>query len=401
MVEEKHESHILSSESVTEGHPDKVCDQIADAILDDILSKDPDAHVACECVTTTGIVFIMGEVSTTAEFNTQQIARDTIREIGYTSPDSGLDADNCAIITSLKSQSPDIAQGVNNAMESREGSQEELDKEGAGDQGIIYGYATNETEEYMPLTMDLASKLAKRLAEVRKQGLVKNLRPDGKTQVSVEYVDGKPKRVSAVLISAQHTPDADQDELKQEIWDQVVLPTIDGKWLDSDTEFFFNPTGRFEIGGPKGDSGLTGRKLIVDTYGGCAHHGGGAFSGKDPSKVDRSASYYARYATKNLVASGLCEEAEIQVAYSIGRAKPMSLDLNTNGTGKLPDDVLRNILDEVFDFRPGAIIRQLNLKRPIYKPTASYGHFGRKELDLPWEKLDRVDEIKKAAEKYL
>lgn len=393
--------HILTSESVTEGHPDKVCDQISDAILDAILEKDPQAHVACECCTTTGLVMIMGEVSTTAQIDTEAIARNTIRRIGYTDGDSGLDADNCAIITCLKDQSPDIAQGVNNAEEARVGSEEEEDKQGAGDQGIVYGYATAETEDYMPLTLDLASKLAQRLAQVRKDGIIEGLRPDGKTQVSVAYQDGKPKRVASVLVSAQHTPEANQDDLKQAVWDKVVLPVIDHKWIDSDTEFFFNPTGRFEIGGPRGDAGLTGRKLIVDTYGGCAHHGGGAFSGKDPSKVDRSASYYARYAAKNLVASGLCSEVEIQVAYAIGRATPMSIDLTSFNTGKISDHDLLEIVEKVFDFRPGAIIRRLDLRRPIYEPTASYGHFGRDDLNLPWEKLDKVDEIKEIAKEYM
>ena len=385
---------IFTSESVTEGHPDKVCDQLSDAILDSILEQDKEAHVACECFASTGAVFVMGEISTTAYVDMQKIARDTIREIGYTGSEMGFDADTCAVITMINEQSPDIAIGVNRSLENRAGKMDENDLIGAGDQGIVYGYACDETASYMPMPIYLAHKLAMRLAKVRKENIVANLRPDGKTQVSVEYEDDKPVRVASILISSQHTPEADYKELKEQIWKQVVLEVIPNELIDSDTQFLVNPTGRFELGGPHADTGLTGRKIIVDTFGGTGHHGGGAFSGKDPTKVDRSASYYARYVAKNLVAAGLCKRCEVSVAYAIGVAQPFSLYVDSFGTGVVDDERLLEIIKEVFDFRPNAIINQLNLRRPIYKSVASYGHFGREDLDLPWEQLDKQEELR-------
>lgn len=386
---------IYTSESVTEGHPDKVCDQISDAVLDAILTEDEQARVACETFATTGVVVVMGEISTTAYVDIQKIVRDTVREIGYVGSDMGFDADTCAVFSAINEQSADIALGVNESYEHKAGLKDANDEIGAGDQGVVFGYATDETESYMPLTIDMAHRLARRLTEVRKAGIVANLRPDGKTQVSVEYVDGNPVRIDAVLISTQHTPQAEYDVLKAQIWDEVVLKTVDPSLIDADTRFYFNPTGRFEKGGPHADTGLTGRKIIVDTYGGASHHGGGAFSGKDPTKVDRSASYYARYVAKNLVASGLCHIAEVGVSYAIGMSQPFSLYVDSKGTGIHDDERLLEIVNEVFDFRPGAIIEQLDLRRPIYRQTASYGHFGRSDIDLPWERLDRTAALKK------
>lgn len=386
---------ILTSESVTEGHPDKLCDQISDAILDAFLEKDPYSRVACETFATTGVVFVMGEITSEAYVDIQQIVRETIRKVGYLGSDMGFDAETCAVVTSIKEQSADIALGVDNSLEIKEGETDSLDQIGAGDQGIVYGYACDETSEYMPLSISLSHKLTKRLAEVRKKSIIKGLRPDGKSQVSIEYENNEPKRIDAILISAQHDRDINMKEMKEQIWKEVVLETIDHAYIDSDTKFYFNPTGRFEIGGPHGDTGLTGRKIIVDGYGGIAHAGGGAFSGKDPTKVDRSASYYARYVAKNMVAAGLCKRVEISVSYAIGMAKPFSLFLDTYGTGIYEDEKLLEIVEKEFDFRPQSIIQKLDLRRPIYFATASYGHFGRDDLDLSWEKLDRVEELKK------
>ncbi len=384
---------LLTAESVTEGHADKVCDQIADAVLDAMLKKDPESRCACEVVATKGIIFIMGEIKTKAHIDLETIARKKLLEIGYDSTDSGMDGNACAVIVCMHEQSGDIAIGVDKSEEAREGQSDDLDFQGAGDQGIMFGYANKETETYMPMTAYLANRLSRRLAYVRKKGLVKNLRPDGKTQVSIEYENGKAKRVDAILISTQHGPDISMKELKEELWMKVVCPVIDPMLLDSETKFHVNPTGRFELGGPAADSGLTGRKLIVDTYGDRAHHGGGAFSGKDPSKVDRSAAYYARYVAKNLVAAGLCDEVEVELSYAIGRAEPFSLDVNSFGTSKLGDDKLIDLVWKVFDFRPKAIVDQLDLKRPIYSKTAAYGHFGREDQDFTWEKTDRVQDL--------
>lgn len=387
--------HLFTSESVTEGHPDKLCDQVSDAILDAIYEQDPQARVACETFATTGVVFVMGEITTTAYVDIQKVVRETVCGIGYNEPDAGFNGKTCAVITSIHEQSPDIAMGVNDALESREGREDLYDKIGAGDQGMVFGYASNETESLMPLPISLAHRLAKRLAKVRKDGIVPNLRPDGKTQVTVEYDDGKPVRVTTVLISTQHSPKATREQLEKDLWENVVLPVVDPSLLDDETRFLVNPTGRFELGGPQADTGLTGRKIIVDAYGGFGRSGGGAFSGKDPTKVDRSASYYARYIAKNLVAAGLAEKAEVGLAYAIGVAQPLSIYVDTFGTGVLSDERLCDIIKEVFDPRPAAIIDQLDLRRPIYKQTAAYGHFGRIDLDLPWERTDRVDSLKK------
>lgn len=393
------ERRLLTAESVTEGHPDKVCDQIADAILDETLRQDPLARCACEVAATNGIVFIFGEISTEGFVDFDAITRRTLRRIGYDKPDTGFDGRHCAVLSSIQEQSSDIAQGVDRSEEAREGDQDAHDAAGAGDQGIMFGYASNETDTFMPLTMDLANRLAFRLAQVRKEGLVDHLRPDGKTQVAVEYVDGKPRRVDAILISTQHDPEVIMKELKEQLWIQVVQPSIDPALLDSETKFYVNPTGRFELGGPAADSGLTGRKLVIDTYGDRAHHGGGSFSGKDPSKVDRSATYYARYVAKNVVAAGLADRLEIELAYAIGRATPFSMDVNSFATGKLPDETLKEIINEVFDFRPLAIIESLDLRRPIYGKTAAYGHFGRRDITFPWEVLDQVEALQAAAKK--
>ncbi len=377
---------LFTSESVTEGHPDKIADQISDAILDDILKNDPNGRVACETICTTGMVMVFGEITTSHYVDVQKIVRDTVTEIGYVRGKFGFDAENLAVLCAIDPQSPDIAMGVD---ESKNHEQ------GAGDQGIMFGYACDETEEYMPMAITLAHKLAKKLTEVRKNGTLSYLRPDGKTQVTIEYDDDKIVRIDTVLISSQHSPDVSLDKLRADIKKYVVDEVIPANLVDKDTKFLCNPTGRFVIGGPQGDSGLTGRKIIVDTYGGAACHGGGAFSGKDPSKVDRSASYMARYIAKNIVASGICKKCQIQVSYAIGVAKPTSIYVDTFNTSKVSNDLILKKVEEVFDLTPKGIIETLNLKRPIYKQTAAYGHFGRNDLDLPWEKLDKVDEFKK------
>ena len=391
------EKILFTSESVTEGHPDKVCDSISDAILDAMMAQDPMSRVACETATTTGLVLVMGEITTKANVDIQKIVRDTIREIGYDNADYGFDADTCAVITSLDKQSTDIAMGVDKALEQKEDdmNEDELDSIGAGDQGLQFGYASNETEEYMPYAINMAHKLAQQLTKVRKDGTLKYLRPDGKTQVTVEYDEaGKPKRIDAVVCSTQHDPDVTQEQIHEDIKKYVFDEIIPADMVDENTKFFINPTGRFVIGGPHGDSGLTGRKIIVDTYGGYARHGGGAFSGKDCTKVDRSAAYAARYVAKNIVAAGLADKCEIQLSYAIGVAHPTSIMVDTFGTGKVSNEKLVEIIRENFDLRPAGIIKMLDLRRPIYKQTAAYGHFGRDDLDLPWEKLDKVDELK-------
>ena len=390
--------YLFTSESVTEGHPDKVCDSISDAILDAMMAQDPMSRVACETATTTGLVLVMGEITTKANVDIQKIVRDTIREIGYDNADYGFDADTCAVITSLDKQSTDIAMGVDKALEQKEDdmNEDELDSIGAGDQGLQFGYASNETEEYMPYAINMAHKLAQQLTKVRKDGTLKYLRPDGKTQVTVEYDEaGKPKRIDAVVCSTQHDPDVTQEQIHEDIKKYVFDAIIPADMVDADTKYFINPTGRFVIGGPHGDSGLTGRKIIVDTYGGTGRHGGGAFSGKDCTKVDRSAAYAARYVAKNIVAAGLADKCEIQLSYAIGVAHPTSVSVNTFGTGKLSETKLVEIVRENFDLRPAGIIKMLDLRRPIYKQTAAYGHFGRTDVDLPWEHLDKVDTLKK------
>jgi len=392
------EKILFTSESVTEGHPDKVCDSISDAILDAMMAQDPMSRVACETATTTGLVLVMGEITTKANVDIQKIVRDTIREIGYDNADYGFDADTCAVITSLDKQSTDIAMGVDKALEQKEDdmNEDELDSIGAGDQGLQFGYASNETEEYMPYAINMAHKLAQQLTKVRKDGTLKYLRPDGKTQVTVEYDEaGKPKRIDAVVCSTQHDPDVTQEQIHEDIKKYVFDAIIPADMVDVDTKYFINPTGRFVIGGPHGDSGLTGRKIIVDTYGGTGRHGGGAFSGKDCTKVDRSAAYAARYVAKNIVAAGLADKCEIQLSYAIGVAHPTSVSVNTFGTGKLSEPKLVEIVRENFDLRPAGIIKMLDLRRPIYKQTAAYGHFGRTDVDLPWEHLDKVETLKK------
>ena len=392
------EKILFTSESVTEGHPDKVCDSISDAILDAMMAQDPMSRVACETATTTGLVLVMGEITTKANVDIQKIVRDTIREIGYDNADYGFDADTCAVITALDKQSTDIAMGVDKALEQKEDSmnEDELDSIGAGDQGLQFGYASNETEEYMPYAINMAHKLAQQLTKVRKDGTLKYLRPDGKTQVTVEYDEaGKPKRIDAVVCSTQHDPDVTQEQIHEDIKKYVFDAIIPADMVDADTKYFINPTGRFVIGGPHGDSGLTGRKIVVDTYGGTGRHGGGAFSGKDCTKVDRSAAYAARYVAKNIVAAGLADKCEIQLSYAIGVAHPTSVSVNTFGTGKLSETKLVEIVRENFDLRPAGIIKMLDLRRPIYKQTAAYGHFGRTDVDLPWEHLDKVETLKK------
>ena len=392
------EKILFTSESVTEGHPDKVCDSISDAILDAMMEQDPMSRVACETATTTGLVLVMGEITTKANVDIQKIVRDTIREIGYDNAEYGFDADTCAVITALDKQSTDIAMGVDKALEQKEDNmnEDELDSIGAGDQGLQFGYATNETAEYMPYAINMAHKLAQQLTKVRKDGTLKYLRPDGKTQVTVEYDEaGKPKRIDAVVCSTQHDPDVTQEQIHDDIKKYVFDAIIPADMVDEDTKYFINPTGRFVIGGPHGDSGLTGRKIIVDTYGGTGRHGGGAFSGKDCTKVDRSAAYAARYVAKNIVAAGLADKCEIQLSYAIGVAHPTSVRVETFGTGKLPETKLVEIVRENFDLRPAGIIKMLDLRRPIYKQTAAYGHFGRTDVDLPWEHLDKVETLKK------
>ena len=392
------EKILFTSESVTEGHPDKVCDSISDAILDAMMAQDPMSRVACETATTTGLVLVMGEITTKANVDIQKIVRDTIREIGYDNADYGFDADTCAVITSLDKQSTDIAMGVDKALEQKEDdmNEDELDSIGAGDQGLQFGYASNETEEYMPYAINMAHKLAQQLTKVRKDGTLKYLRPDGKTQVTVEYDEaGKPKRIDAVVCSTQHDPDVTQEQIHEDIKKYVFDAIIPADMVDADTKYFINPTGRFVIGGPHGDSGLTGRKIIVDTYGGTGRHGGGAFSGKDCTKVDRSAAYAARYVAKNIVAAGLADKCEIQLSYAIGVAHPTSVSVNTFGTGKLSEPKLVEIVRENFGLCPAGIIKMLDLRRPIYKQTAAYGHFGRTDVDLPWEHLDKVETLKK------
>ena len=388
---------LFTSESVTEGHPDKICDQISDAILDALMEQDPMSRVACETCTTTGIVMVMGEITTNAYVDIQKIVRDTVREVGYTRGKYGFDADTCGVITAIDEQSSDIAMGVDKALEAREHemSEEELDAIGAGDQGMMFGYATNETDEYMPYPISLAHKLARQLTKVRKDGTLPYLRPDGKTQVTVEYdEDGKPFRLEAVVLSTQHDPDVTQEQIHEDIKREVFDKILPAEMVDDETKFYINPTGRFVIGGPHGDAGLTGRKIIVDTYGGYARHGGGAFSGKDCTKVDRSAAYAARYVAKNIVAAGLADKCEIQLSYAIGVAEPTSIMVDTFGTGKRSNQELVDLIRRHFDLRPAGIIKMLDLRRPIYKQTAAYGHFGRNDLDLPWEKLDKVDILK-------
>ena len=391
------ERHLFTSESVTEGHPDKMCDQISDAILDALMEQDPMSRVACETCTTTGLVMVMGEITTNAYVDIQKIVRDTVREIGYTRGKYGFDADTCGVITAIDEQSADIALGVDKALEAKENkmSEEEIAAIGAGDQGMMFGYASDETPELMPYPISLAHKLARKLTEVRKDGTLKYLRPDGKTQVTVEYDEnGTPKRLDAVVLSTQHDPDVTQEQIHEDIKKYVFAPIIPEGMVDENTKFFINPTGRFVIGGPHGDSGLTGRKIIVDTYGGMARHGGGAFSGKDCTKVDRSAAYAARYVAKNIVAAGIAKKCEIQLSYAIGVAHPTSIMVDTFGTGKLSDEKLVEIIRENFDLRPAGIIQMLNLRRPIYKQTAAYGHFGRTDVELPWEKTDKAELLK-------
>ncbi len=391
------DKRLFTSESVTEGHPDKVCDAISDAILDACMEQDPMSRVACETCCCTGFVLVTGEITTKAHLDVQKIVRETVDEIGYNRGKIGFDADTCAVMVALDQQSADIAMGVDKALEAKENkmSDEELEAIGAGDQGMMFGYATNETEEYMPYPISLAHKLARQLTKVRKDGTLPYLRPDGKSQVSVEYDEnGKPLRLEAVVLSTQHDPDVSQERIHEDVKKYVFDPILPKELLDADTKYFINPTGRFVIGGPHGDAGLTGRKIIVDTYGGYARHGGGAFSGKDCTKVDRSAAYAARYAAKNIVAAGLAEKCEIQLSYAIGVAQPTSVMIDTFGTGRLSDEKLVEIIRENFDLRPAGIIKMLDLRRPIYKQTAAYGHFGRDDLDLPWEKLDKVDALK-------
>lgn len=388
---------LFTSESVTEGHPDKICDQISDAILDEILKKDPMARVACETTCTTGIISIMGEITTSCYVDFPKVARQVVLDIGYDRAKYGFDGTTCAVVTAIDEQSPDIAQGVNDGYENREqGGNDNENSTGAGDQGMMFGYACDETPEFMPMPISLAHKMAKKLTQVRKDGILDYLRPDGKTQVTVEYDDDKPVRVDAVVVSSQHSPDVDIQKLREDIKREVILTTVPAELIDENTKFYINPTGRFVVGGPNGDSGLTGRKLIVDTYGGYARHGGGAFSGKDPTKVDRSAAYASRWVAKNVVAAGLAKKCEVQLAYAIGVAHPVSIMVDTFGTGTVDEDKIEQAIEKVFDLRPHAIIKQLDLRKPIYKNLAAYGHMGREDLGVSWEKLDKVEELKAA-----
>ncbi|MGE5472831.1 MAG: methionine adenosyltransferase [Ignavibacteriales bacterium] len=392
---------LFTSESVTEGHPDKMCDQISDAVLDAIYEEDPFARVACETATTTGLVLVMGEITTHCYVDIPKIVRNTIREIGYDRAKYGFDCDTCAVVTTIDEQSTDIAMGVDKALETKRGeTEEEFATIGAGDQGMMFGFACDETPELMPMPISLAHKLSRRLTEVRKNHTLAYLRPDGKTQVTVEYINDKPARIDTIVVSTQHGPEVEHGTIEKDIIENVIRPIVPAELIDAETKFYINPTGRFVIGGPQGDSGLTGRKIIVDTYGGYARHGGGAFSGKDPTKVDRSAAYAARYVAKNIVAAGLAKRCEIQLAYAIGIANPVSIMVDTSGTGIIADEKIQEIVKKVFDLRPAAIIHNLNLRRPIYKQTAAYGHFGRDDLKLPWENIDKVEEIKRETEKY-
>jgi S-adenosylmethionine synthetase len=389
----------FTSESVTEGHPDKICDQISDAVLDACLEQDPASRVACETATKTGFVILMGEITTRANFNYDELVRRVLLEIGYDDSSKGFDGNTCGVLVAIAKQSGDIAMGVDKALEAKTGemSEDEIEAIGAGDQGMMFGYACNETPQLMPMPIYLAHKLTRRLAEVRKNGTLPWLRPDGKSQVTVEYSYGKPKRVDTVLISTQHAPHVSQAEIREQVIEHVILPVLPPEMVDKDLKIYVNPTGRFVVGGPMGDSGLTGRKIMVDTYGGMGRHGGGSFSGKDPTKVDRSAAYAARWAAKNVVAAGLADRCEIQLAYAIGVARPLSVNVETFGTGRIPDEKIAELILEHFDLRPGAIIRDLNLRRPIYRPTAAYGHFGRDDLDLPWERTDKAEAMRRAA----
>jgi S-adenosylmethionine synthetase len=390
---------FFTSESVTEGHPDKLCDQVSDAVLDAMLAQDPRSRVACETATTTGLVVVIGEVTTKGYIEIQDVVRETVRDIGYTDAAFGFDCDTCGVLVSLKGQSPDIAQGVDQALEVRgsQMSEEEVNAVGAGDQGMMIGFACNETPEYMPLTIALSHRLARRMAHLRKDNTIPYLRPDGKTQVTVEYSYGKPVRVDTVLVSTQHDPDVSQQRIRDDLIEQIIRVEVPAELIDDKTKYYVNPTGRFVTGGPLGDAGLTGRKIIVDTYGGVARHGGGAFSGKDPTKVDRSAAYAARYVAKNVVAAGLADRFEVQLSYAIGVSQPLSISVETFSTGKISDEAIARLISEHFDLRPGAIIRDLDLRRPIYRATAAYGHFGRDDIEVPWERTDKVEALRSAA----
>jgi S-adenosylmethionine synthetase len=389
----------FTSESVTEGHPDKICDQISDAVLDSIIAEDPDARVACECAVTTGLVLVMGEITTSTYVDLNTLVRDVVWDIGYTRAKFGFDGETCGVLVSIKEQSGDIALGVDKALEAKRGemTEDQIEAIGAGDQGMMVGFACTETPEMMPMPIIFAHKLCRRLTQVRKEGILPYLRPDGKSQVTVEYEYGKPKRVDTVVLSAQHSPDVSQEKIRSDLIQRVIKYVVPNGMLDEHTKIYINPTGRFVVGGPKGDAGVTGRKIIVDTYGGMASHGGGCFSGKDPTKVDRSGAYYARYVAKNVVAAGLAERVELQVSYAIGVARPLSLAVETYGTGRVPDETIVELIDKHFDFRPASIIHELDLRRPIYRATAAYGHFGRDDIDAPWERTDKADMLREEA----